>query len=115
MVGARRFVDDLGLTKQRQSIFALVKLSLLYSTTNYSNLQCARLSMIDQSDGNQFAARSQAFLKWLEEEGTTISPNIEIADLRHISAGRGVGTISRHEPRPHDAGILHADMLRSRD
>ncbi|KAF2484775.1 hypothetical protein BDY17DRAFT_237332, partial [Neohortaea acidophila] len=37
-----------------------------------------------------FAQLSLRFLSWLTENGTSVSPKIELADLRHRNAGRGV-------------------------
>lgn len=42
----------------------------------------------DTDDG--FHHKSKAFLHWLQQNGTTFSPKIELADLRYRDAGRGV-------------------------
>ena len=41
-------------------------------------------------DHDNFISRSQSFLHWLKQHGTTVSPKIELADLRSRNAGRGV-------------------------
>ncbi|KAK3074636.1 Ribosomal lysine N-methyltransferase 4 [Teratosphaeriaceae sp. CCFEE 6253] len=46
--------------------------------------------MADVEVPDGFAANSQSFLAWLQQQGTSISPRIEIADLRSQGAGRGV-------------------------
>ena len=46
------------------------------------------MSEMDESD--DFATKSDAFLSWLQQNNTTISPKIELADLRTQQAGRGV-------------------------
>jgi len=37
-----------------------------------------------------FASKSHSFVDWFKQQGTTISPKIELADLRFRNAGRGV-------------------------
>ncbi|KAK5121981.1 hypothetical protein LTR85_004553 [Meristemomyces frigidus] len=39
---------------------------------------------------DDFSAKSDSFVQWLHRNGTTISPKIELADLRSRNAGRGV-------------------------
>jgi hypothetical protein len=39
-----------------------------------------------------FNGSSQAFVHWFEACGGFFGPKIQIADLRHQNAGRGVGT-----------------------
>ncbi|KAF2733543.1 SET domain-containing protein [Polyplosphaeria fusca] len=39
---------------------------------------------------SSFHAASQEFLAWLEKSGAVLSPKIEVQDLRHQHAGRGV-------------------------
>ena len=41
-------------------------------------------------DDDDFTVRSRSFLVWLTANGVTISPKIELADLRSRAAGRGV-------------------------
>jgi SET domain-containing protein 6 len=38
-----------------------------------------------------FDGLSQAFLSWLARSGAEISPKVQLQDLRHAGAGRGVG------------------------
>ena len=50
-------------------------------------------SAADESNGDDFVKRSQAFVEWFRNaEGTRLSDKIQLADLRHRGAGRGVGT-----------------------
>lgn len=42
-------------------------------------------------DGDGFQAGSDAFMAWLKQSGATISPAIELKDLRSRGAGRAVG------------------------
>ncbi|KAK4957353.1 Ribosomal lysine N-methyltransferase 4 [Elasticomyces elasticus] len=46
--------------------------------------------MTGTAEADDFQARSQSFLAWLQQHGTTISPKIELADLRQDGCGRGV-------------------------
>ncbi|KAK4543139.1 hypothetical protein LTR36_005917 [Oleoguttula mirabilis] len=46
--------------------------------------------MDDPMEGEEFASKSEAFITWLHQSGTTISPKIQLADLRSRDAGRGV-------------------------
>ncbi|GIZ48047.1 hypothetical protein CKM354_001112200 [Cercospora kikuchii] len=45
---------------------------------------------MEPMDVDDFQNASDAFLKWLTKSGATISPNIQLADLRDRAAGRGV-------------------------
>ncbi|KAF2207175.1 hypothetical protein CERZMDRAFT_102670 [Cercospora zeae-maydis SCOH1-5] len=45
---------------------------------------------MDPMDVDDFQNASDAFLQWLKNNGATISPNIQLADLRDRAAGRGV-------------------------
>jgi hypothetical protein len=40
---------------------------------------------------DDFLNRSQAFLQWLQSSGASISDKIDLIDMRHRGAGRGVG------------------------
>jgi hypothetical protein len=40
-----------------------------------------------------FDQASQAFIAWLSKSGAEISHKIHLEDLRHLHAGRGVGTL----------------------
>jgi SET domain-containing protein 6 len=46
--------------------------------------------MSDSAEDDDFQAKSDRFTDWLKSSGAQISPKIELADLRHRSAGRGV-------------------------
>ena len=47
-------------------------------------------------DNDPFDHKTEAFLAWLQQRpGVSISPKIQIADLRHIGAGRGIGMLDR--------------------
>ncbi|KAK5681316.1 Ribosomal lysine N-methyltransferase 4 [Elasticomyces elasticus] len=46
--------------------------------------------MTGTAETDDFEAKSQSFLAWLQQHGTTISPKIELADLRQDGCGRGV-------------------------
>ncbi|KAK3652264.1 Ribosomal lysine N-methyltransferase 4 [Elasticomyces elasticus] len=46
--------------------------------------------MTGTAETDDFQAKSQSFLAWLQQHGTTISPKIELADLRQDGCGRGV-------------------------
>ena len=46
--------------------------------------------MSDSMENDDFQAKSDRFIDWLKNSGAQISPKIELADLRHSSAGRGV-------------------------
>lgn len=46
--------------------------------------------MANQLDEDDFNELSVAFLDWLRENGAVLSSKIELADLRHRNAGRGV-------------------------
>ncbi|KAK5690739.1 Ribosomal lysine N-methyltransferase 4 [Elasticomyces elasticus] len=46
--------------------------------------------MTGTAEADDFQAKSQSFLAWLQQHGTTISPKIELADLRQDGCGRGV-------------------------
>lgn len=43
---------------------------------------------------DSFKAASAQFLGWLNQNGTTVSDKIELADLRNRNAGRGVGMLT---------------------
>lgn len=44
-------------------------------------------------DADDFQRQSDGFMQWLSQQpGVTISPKIEVRDLRHQGSGRGVGT-----------------------
>ena len=44
------------------------------------------------AESDDFAQRSKEFVEWFRNaEGTRLSDKIELADLRHKGAGRGVG------------------------
>ncbi|KAM3418102.1 Ribosomal lysine N-methyltransferase 4 [Cercospora zeina] len=45
---------------------------------------------MDPMDVDDFQHASDAFLNWLKNNGATISPKIQLADLRDRAAGRGV-------------------------
>ncbi|KAK5716837.1 Ribosomal lysine N-methyltransferase 4 [Elasticomyces elasticus] len=44
--------------------------------------------MTGTAETDDFEAKSQSFLAWLQQHGTTISPKIELADLRQDGCGR---------------------------
>jgi SET domain-containing protein 6 len=46
--------------------------------------------MAENQEENDFEKKSRSFVDWLKQNGTTISDKIQLADLRHRSAGRGV-------------------------
>ena len=46
--------------------------------------------MSEQREDDEFSKLTSRFVDWLERTNTTISPKIELADLRESSAGRGV-------------------------
>ena len=46
--------------------------------------------MADSIEDDDFQNKSDKFIQWLKDNGATISPKIELADLRQHSAGRGV-------------------------
>ncbi|KAK5713694.1 Ribosomal lysine N-methyltransferase 4 [Elasticomyces elasticus] len=46
--------------------------------------------MTGTAEADDFQAKSQSFFAWLQQHGTTISPKIELADLRQDGCGRGV-------------------------
>lgn len=46
--------------------------------------------MDTESEGEAFENLSLRFIDWLKQNGTIISPKIELTDLRHRNAGRGV-------------------------
>ncbi|KAF2159865.1 hypothetical protein M409DRAFT_70755 [Zasmidium cellare ATCC 36951] len=48
------------------------------------------MERMDTREDDDFRARSEAFISWLEQNGATISDKIELADLRQQGAGRGV-------------------------
>jgi hypothetical protein len=53
--------------------------------TSHQHSQQQTLCMAD------FDGASQVFLAWLKQSGAEISPKIQLQDLRHAQAGRGVG------------------------
>ncbi|CAK4030974.1 Ribosomal lysine N-methyltransferase 4 [Lecanosticta acicola] len=48
------------------------------------------MERMDTSDDDDFRAKSDAFVNWLQHRGATISNKIQLADLRAQNAGRGV-------------------------
>jgi SET domain-containing protein 6 len=46
--------------------------------------------MADSTEDDDFQNKSDIFIQWLKDNGATISPKIELADLRQNGAGRGV-------------------------
>ena len=46
--------------------------------------------MAETTEDDEFNSQSNKFIDWLKHHGTPISQKIELADLRHRSAGRGV-------------------------
>jgi len=48
------------------------------------------VSMTNTVEFDDFEARSQSFVAWLQQNGTVVSSSIELADLRRHGAGRGV-------------------------
>ncbi len=46
--------------------------------------------MSDSVEDDDFQTKSDQFINWLVNSGAQISSKIELADLRHRSAGRGV-------------------------
>ena len=46
--------------------------------------------MADSTEHDDFQNKSDKFINWLKDHGATISPKIELGDLRQHSAGRGV-------------------------
>lgn len=43
---------------------------------------------------DEYQVKSRAFCNWFQTRRTTISSKIQLADLRHRNAGRGVGVSS---------------------
>jgi N-lysine methyltransferase SETD6 len=54
------------------------------------NHQLISINMQDSDEADDFKTKSEQLITWLESSGAHISPKIELADLRHRSAGRGV-------------------------
>ncbi|TKA76571.1 hypothetical protein B0A55_04050 [Friedmanniomyces simplex] len=48
------------------------------------------VAMANTGEADDFEAKSQSFLAWLQQHSTTISSSIDLADLRQHGAGRGV-------------------------
>jgi SET domain-containing protein 6 len=46
---------------------------------------------MDPMDIDDFQTTSDALISWLNRNGATISPKIQLEDLRKRAAGRGVG------------------------
>lgn len=65
---------------------------LTYS--RHFDLQHFEGKMADGNEDDAFNAGSAKFIGWLNDNGTTISSKVQLADLRHLSAGRGVITVA---------------------
>jgi SET domain-containing protein 6 len=46
---------------------------------------------MEQSNGDQYTANTEAFLRWLQNHGVKMSPKMALVDLRAEDRGRGVG------------------------
>ena len=53
--------------------------------------------MASQTEFDAFNTKTEVFISWLRQRsGATINPKIQIADLREIGAGRGIGVLEKH-------------------
>ncbi|GAB7347847.1 hypothetical protein MBLNU459_g5380t1 [Dothideomycetes sp. NU459] len=58
-----------------------------------------------------FQQQSQAFLAWFRSRRTEISPKIDLADLRHRNAGRGVVALQDIDEEEELFSVSRADIL----
>ncbi|KAL2038519.1 hypothetical protein N7G274_008858 [Stereocaulon virgatum] len=68
--------------------------------------------MVTTLEDSRFQAKTIEFLQWLQQRtGTTVSPKIQIADLREQHAGRGIIAVEDIEIDEELFSIAHSSML----
>ena len=81
-----------------QVLYRTISSSTIYSDSNAVHLdryfpsswRLFRKRIQDMED--EFQQNTLSFLAWFQNQRTSISPKIRVADLRHRNAGRGVGS-----------------------